>query len=360
MFKAIDKVISKCAAVTAIGITMAVSLSGCDLVREESDCVASYNIVSFVYDHNMKFADAFDHEVSRVTLFAFDHETGRLVKRIQTRSEDPAEGHSLVLDVQPGEYDLLVWGGDYDPSFDISNGTEGESSFGDFHAYMRRARENGESHVRDKVVPLFHGKVTVTLPYASPSKPNRITVPLIKDTNTVRVVLQQLSGEPVDASDFIFTITDGNGWLNADNTLRDTEKIIYHPYHVKTGSVDINTDPKDLVTGASFASLPAFTFPTRSALTTALAEFSVGRLTTVADPILHITRPDGKTVLSVNIRDYALLVKGETNGDMDTQEYLDRQDEYNMTFFLDKDYEWVSTVVIINDWRIIRNEGEIS
>lgn len=40
---------------------------------------------------------------------------------------------------------------------------------------------------------------------------------------------------------------------------------------------------------------------------------------------------------------------------MTPQEYLDRQDEYNMTFFLDKDYEWVSSIVIINDWRIIRN-----
>lgn len=358
MFKAIDKVISKFIAVTALGVTMTMSLSSCGLINEESDCVASYNIVNFVYDHNMKFADAFGNEVERVTLFAFDRKTGRLVKRIQSRREDLGQGNSVVLDVEPGEYDLLVWGGDYDDSFDITPGKLEETTLSELHAYMRRVQENEEAHVRDKVSPLYHGLITVDLPYASPSHPNYVTVPLVKDTNTVRVVLQQLSGEPVDASEFIFTITDANGWLNSDNTLRGTEKITYHPFHIKTGSVDINTDPKDFATKRG--SFPSLQFPTRSSLTAALAEFSVGRLTTVADPILHITRTDGKTVLSVNIRDYALLVKGETNRDMGTQEYLDRQDEYNMTFFLDRNYKWISTVVIINDWRIIFHEGEIS
>lgn len=345
---------------------MAVALTGCDLVREESDCVASYNIVNFVYDYNLKYADAFDHEVERVTLFAFDHESGVLVKRIQTLSADLDADHSLVLDVEPGDYDLLVWAGDYDDSFDIAAGEEGVSTLEEMHAFMHRTEESGSAHVRSELASLYHGLVSVALPYASPSRPNRVTVPLVKDTNAVRVVLQQISGEPVDASDFNFTITDANGWLNSDNSLRDTERITYHPFHLQTGTVDINNNPEDLpgsglraeALSAVFpAAFPATLSDSRSALTAALAEFSVGRLTTQADPILHITRQDGSTVLSVNIRDYALLVKGETHRDMDPQEYLDRQDEYNMTFFLDRNSKWMSTVVVINDWRIIFNEG---
>lgn len=362
MFKSIDKAISKFLATAACGAALAVTLSGCDLVREESDCVASYNIVNFVYDYNLKYADAFDHEVERVTLFAFDHDSGVLVKRIQTLSADLDADHSMVLDVEPGDYDLLVWAGDYDDSFDIAAGEEGVSTIEDFHAYMHRTEESGSAHVRSQLASLYHGLVSVALPYGSPSRPNHVTVPLVKDTNAVRVVLQQISGEPVDASDFNFTVTDANGWLNSDNSLRDTERITYHPFHLQTGTVDINNNPEDLPGNgmraqALSAALPSATSGTRSALTAALAEFSVSRLTTQANPILHITRQDGSTVLSVNIRDYALLVKGETHRDMDPQEYLDRQDEYNMTFFLDKDSKWMSTVVVINDWRIIFNEG---
>lgn len=364
MYKSIGKVISKFLATAAVGAAMAVTLTGCDLVREESDCVASYNIVNFVYDYNLKYADAFDHEVDRVTLFAFDHESGLLVKRIQTLTTDLDADHSMVLDVEPGDYDLLVWAGDYDDSFDIATGEEGVTTLEEMHAYMHRTEESGAAHVRSRLASLYHGLVSVALPYASPSRPNRVTVPLVKDTNAVRVVLQQISGEPVDASDFNFTITDANGWLNSDNTLRGTESITYHPFHLQTGTVDINNNPEDLprsgmrgeTVHAIFHSTPS---GSRSALTAALAEFSVGRLTTIADPVLHITRQDGSTVLSVNIRDYALLVKGETHRDMDPQEYLDRQDEYNMTFFLDKDSKWMSTVVVINDWRIIFNEGPV-
>lgn len=345
-------------------VAAAFAFTGCSYVREESDCVASYNIVNFVYDYNMKFADAFDHEVKRVTLFAFDHDSGVLVKRIRTASADLDAGNGMVLDVEPGSYDLLVWAGEYDESFEIAAGEEGVSTLADFDAYMRRSVEEGTAHVRDELESLYHGLISVSLPYASPSRPNYVTVPLKKDTNAVRVVLQQMSGEPVNADDFIFTITDGNGWLNSDNTLRGADPIIYHPHYLQTGSVDINKDPEDLHNPGSNPAQKPGKMPvqmpgSRSALTAALAEFSVGRLTTLTDPILHITRRDGSTVLSVNIRDYALLVKGTANRDMSTQEYLDRQDEYNMTFFLDKDSKWLSTVVVINDWRIIFNEGPI-
>ena len=39
---------------------------------------------------------------------------------------------------------------------------------------------------------------------------------------------------------------------------------------------------------------------------------------------------------------------------MDDQEYLDRQDEYNLTFFLDENNDWhMTSGIIINSWRIV-------
>jgi hypothetical protein len=75
-----------------------------------------------------------------------------------------------------------------------------------------------------------------------------------------------------------------------------------------------------------------------------------------SSPILTIWNvEEQKRVLSIPIADYALLVKGHYNKDMADQEYLDRQDEYNMTFFLDEDGNWLSSSIIVNSWRVVFN-----
>ena len=35
---------------------------------------------------------------------------------------------------------------------------------------------------------------------------------------------------------------------------------------------------------------------------------------------------------------------------------IDRQDEYNMTFFLDESMKWINTRIIINDWVVRFND----
>lgn len=45
----------------------------------------------------------------------------------------------MALDVEPGSYDLLVWAGEYDESFEIAAGEEGVSTLADFarnHIYQ--------------------------------------------------------------------------------------------------------------------------------------------------------------------------------------------------------------------------------
>jgi len=55
---------------------------------------------------------------------------------------------------------------------------------------------------------------------------------------------------------------------------------------------------------------------------------------------------------------YLLLTEAEGH-DMTQQEYLDRQDEYNMTFFLDENMKWINTSIIINDWVVRFNEMDM-
>jgi hypothetical protein len=64
-------------------------------------------------------------------------------------------------------------------------------------------------------------------------------------------------------------------------------------------------------------------------------------------------------VFSIPVKDYVLMVKGYENAQMADQEYLDRQDEYNMTFFLDERDRWYDAYIYINSWRVVLQKNAI-
>lgn len=350
MFSKLSKTISNTIMSLGAVCAMALSLPSCLLVYDDTDCVESYNLVKFVFDHNMSFADAFDHEVEAVSMLVFDAETGLLVRRMDVPHAELTDDNSAVLSIQPGWYDILVWGGKHGDHFDIPQGEAGKSTLADFHCRtLRDIDDDGSHHVRTDLAGLYHALVHVELPFASPTVPNYLTIKLKKNTNTFRIVLQDDGGEPIDESKYNFIITDNNGWLNHDNSLRDLEQLTYHPWYTFSGNVEVNKNPVD-ANGAKVAPQP------RSGYGAALAELTTGRLVTENKPMLTITRKDdGVTVLSIPVIDYALLVKGFYHKDISDQEYLDRQDEYNMTFFLHNG-KWASSTIIINNWRIVHND----
>ena len=96
-------------------------------------------------------------------------------------------------------------------------------------------------------------------------------------------------------------------------------------------------------------------------LSAVVAEFSVNRLMATHQPYLTVRRTnrDHAVLFRIPIVDYALLVKGNYNSKMDNQEYLDRQDEYNMTFFLDNDRNWISTIIYVNSWRVVLSNPDL-
>ena len=76
--------------------------------------------------------------------------------------------------------------------------------------------------------------------------------------------------------------------------------------------------------------------------------------------MLSVTNKEsGEEVLRLPLADYALIVKGYYHKDMTNQEYLDRQDEYSLTLFLDEG-EWVSSQIVINGWRVVINNTELN
>lgn len=361
--------------------TLLASLTSCDnaIYDDEGDCDVIYRL-RFRYDMNMKFADAFSHEVKSVRLYAFDTDD-KLVWQTEESGERLAqEGYDIILPLQPGDYKLMAWCGlDNGESFTVP-----QIDLGDTRDPLQ-CRLNRTQHPEDGAVstedlhPLFHGTLEVNLPEDINGGEYVYTMPLTKDTNVFRVVLQHLSGKDIEADDFTFKIEDNNGWLHHDNSLLDDENITYHAWSKYSGSAGVDAPEARLSEGLSVVRCQMKIRETENgkrktengtrAITdvkVAVAELTVSRLvqrdwTVNPKPMLTIRKADdGELVARIPIIDYALLVKGNYNRDMSDQEYLDRQDEYNMTFFLDENNHWLSTTIIINSWRVVLNSGELS
>lgn len=309
---------------------------GCGAIYEESDCTESATTFTFTYTMNLKHSDAFDWSVKSVHVLMFDTD-GVLRYKWRLPKADLNGGNSLSVNVRPGDYDVLTWAGDYHLSAVVNDGTIGETHLEDFHLFVNRKEEG---HINESIEDFFHCLRRVHLPYASPKNPHQENFDLTKDTNSVNIVLQQLSGDPVDMKELDITVTDANGWLSHDNNLREDMTLTYHPWHLTSGSVELEKT-KGLPTTRD------------SSLGAMVGNFTVSRLMTTSNPMVTVRRKDGTKVFSVPLVDYALLVKGKYDDGMPDQEYLDRQDEYNMTFFLDENLNWLSTEIIINDWRVV-------
>lgn len=326
----------------ALILAMAAGLSvvSCDdvIYDYEGDCTAHYR-VGFRYDHNMKWADAFAHEVESVTLNLVDG-NGNVVWQ-RTEPVDPLSGHPYAMDVDvaPGCYSLLAWAGDANQmSFEFGNtSTRGCA---DLTARLNRTREDSGEAVSDRRLSrLFHGHVA-DVEFPDTEGEHRMEVPLVKNTNYVKVVLQQVAGQPLDIDDLDVTITDDNGMMEWDNSLRHEETITYRPWALTPIAADL---------GAS------------TDYNGVMAEFSTARLMVENRNDARLTvrnRATGTTIFSVKLIEFLLLVKGEYNRGMDDQEYLDRQDAYDLVFFLDEGHRWMDTYIYINSWKVVLQDIE--
>ncbi|MDE6535395.1 MAG: FimB/Mfa2 family fimbrial subunit [Muribaculaceae bacterium] len=339
------------AAVAAMGFT------SCGLINDESDCVESANIFEFSYTKNLKFADAFRAEVKSVTLLGFD-KSGTLVYAQRARqSEMGPEGNQMAVNLAPGEYDFLVWAGDYDDHFDIASAKIGESKLTDFTCRLLTDDSHPDSpsapethgHSAKPLEHLFHALVSLNLTYASPSNPNIHKIDLTKDTNSIRVMLQQQSAQSeLTADDFIFEITDRNAHLNHDNSMHSDKTkghVMYHPWHLAEGSTEYETDSRADATGR---------------INVVLAELTTSRLHPSNNTILTVRKRDtGKLLFSIPLQKYSLMIRNQAFASMSDEEYLDRQDNFSLTFILDENQQWTSVKINVLDWRVIYNNTDL-
>jgi hypothetical protein len=336
-------------------------LTACNSVYQyEGDCSVNYRL-QFVDDIKLNFSDAFHQEVNSLTVYVFNEDGTYVCSKSESGATlHPADGqYSMNLsDLPAGNYHLVAWGGLEDNNaFRVPELTPGVSKLDDLTCTLNRVPgADGVDLVNTDLDPLFHGMLDITIPEVNTEGTYYFTMSLLKNTNSVNVVLQQLNGESLNSDDYDFIIEADNGHLNHDNSiLNDEPKFIYTSWNQQGGVAAISAAKQN----ATKADNEDYT-----QVSAVVANLTISRIVERDDwseytrPTLTVyNRATQSVVLSIPLIDYALLIRGNYPRIASSQDYLDRQDEYNMTFFLNNG-QWLSNEIIINSWKIMFLDNE--
>lgn len=324
---------------SAVSIAAITGFTSCDSVIYDDleECRQGVEL-RFVYDYNMEFANAFPSQVDCLTVFFYDEEGNYITTRTENSEVLHDENYRMVMDLEPGKYHVIAYGGMYCDSSSFEWTSDPEST--PMENLQTRLKPSClTSPVGTNLHPLFYGvlelDVEKDLFAYQPA-----TVYMMKDTNNLRIVLQQNNGEPVNNQLFDFSITDDNTLMAWNNDVIPTQPVTYEPW--ARGNVVAGTwDDTDQAVQVGFA------------------EISFPRLVTSNQPMLTITRRDnGNTIIHIPLIKYLLLLKSENYKNMPAQEFLDRESRWSMIFFLDRNMVWLETRIVINGWVVRLNDTE--
>lgn len=329
----------KGACVTALTAFALTTLPSCEKIYEDLDPCPQGLRIRFVYDWNMEFANAFPSQVDCLTVFIYDKEGNWITTRNNiNHSQLSDENWRMTIDLDPGQYTILAYGGmDCEQS---SFSFTGNPQTAGLHNVGVELKESClTSPVGTELHPLFYGKIDTevvdnAMDYCD------VTVDMMKDTNNLRVLLQQANGEPIDNADFEFKVIDNNTRFNWDNTLLPAPSATYYPW------ARGNAIPGEL--------------PDDTPASLAWAEMSFPRLVVSSSPRLQVTHiaTDAKTI-DIPLNNYLLLLKSQRFENMKSQDFLDRESRWSMIFFLDSNLKWIQTTIVINDWVVRINDTEL-
>lgn len=311
--------------------------------------------VQFRYTYNMKGGNAFGNETSHVRVYIFD-DAGRFVSQHWEEGNHILNSFRMHLPSLPaGEYTLVAWARSTTETGEYANlefpDLQPGTTLDDLTARVRRDNENS---CRNRLNSLLNGtlKITVT------GRPQTEIIDMLKCTNTIRVILMPYSaGQLLNAEDYEFRIEGKNGWLSYDASPYKEDALTYRPYYKET----LNAPVESAISSAHVKGLPGTKAGTNAggAITKAgnaidnavVAELNTSRLFYENNPRFIIRdRKNNQEVMNLNLTWFlSLQAIGEHEARWSNQEYLDRQDEYAMTFFIDGT-TWLQTRIIVNGW----------
>lgn len=306
--------------------------------------------LQFKYDYNVQRADMFNDHVGGLSVFVYD-EQGNFIARhdayndaVSQPLKDP--NYAMRINLEPGKYrfatfafqkkyeDALAQPG---AKFQIALPQQGDNITA-LHA--RLDREQGKVNNQSQPLDTLWQGLSNELVEVKDLQVTRHTIGLVRDTKQLTISLHQLDA-PADihAEDFSYQITDANGYINHDNSLLPDEELTYTPY--KTWTTEFTT--------------PEGTVQERTAHAAMMFSRLVLHPATENDKnaILSIwNKKTGEEVVRINLADFLAQGRGAFEAmNYSAQEFLDREYDYKLDFFLKGDkWQYVKLGISILDW----------
>lgn len=364
---------------------MAVALTGalaasCDktIYDDGIDCENEV-YVHLKYDYNIQRADMYAEHAGYAIIFALDENEKVVAQQTVQKSGSLMENPVKFGNLKPGNYHFVAMAmqrpyeqlaGEKGARFRANLPQEG----GDIRSLEVKLDRNAEA-VND-----FHaveapavgldtlwigrstGRLEVKVPYTEKSI-YRDTISLVRDTKYLNLTLHQLENR-ADIHDSLYAvrITDANGWLGWDNELKADDKLLYTPHAQWTTALSEK--------GVAYMSdQEAALAPADDPIVERAAHFEISfsRLMYYAtaaqgkNAVLQITNKETQEVVAeVNLPYYLAFARNAYEAyHYSPQEYLDREYQYNLDFFLQKErWEYMSLRVNILPW-VMRFQNEV-
>jgi len=342
--------ISRTAAFGTI-VALGSMLSSCnDLMHDDLPPCDMGVDLQFKYDYNVQRADMFNDHVGGVSVFVYD-EQGNFIARHDAYNDATSQplkdpNYAMRINLEPGKYrfatfafqkkyeDALAQPG---AKFQIALPQQGDNITA-LHA--RLDREQGKVNNQSQPLDTLWQGLSNELVEVKDLQVTRHTIGLVRDTKQLTISLHQLDAPAdINADDFSYQITDANGYINYDNSLLPDEELTYTPY--KTWTTEFTT--------------PEGTVQER----TAHAALMFSRLVlhpvteNEKNAILSIwNKKTGEEVVRINLADCLAQGRGAfENMNYSAQEFLDREYDYKLDFFLKGDqWQYMQLGISILDW----------
>lgn len=326
---------------TILILFITLAFSSC-VYENTDDC--GYVNVGFDYSYNIHSSNAFGNQADHVVLYVFD-QNDKLIYKESGDNENKSNSFAMRTNqLEAGKYKFVAWAKSDDiiheeADFQVPDLVVGVSRLDELTYYMKRKNDIQADELNNMLVGMVESEIGIS------NETQNVVVPMGKVNKKIRLILLPYNGGTnLDVDDYSFRIIDeiGSGHINYDFSLLKDHAVTYRPYHIE------NVVPSPKETTKSGATIDR----------AAVVEINTSRLMVDNDPRLVIaTKDDGKELIKVHLPWFLGLSKMEDFDSWDLQTYLDCQDEYTITFFLDGD-TWMKGTIIINGWVINNLEVE--
>lgn len=330
-------------------------VASCDWIKEDlPECPPTELRLRFVYDYNVMQADLFKDHVGAVRVYVFDKDDKLVMTKEETSQKAlQTYGYEMTIngdELPEGDYRLvtvafqnpaaMAAAGD-GAKFRIASMSPGDpisklnitldSNLG---ADGRRYVVNAGNPLDTLWMNIADNRVKMQARQSA-----HATVNLMRDTKNLNVTLRQL-GEPetMDCADYEVTVSDRNGLLSYDNNPLGNEEIVYTPY--ATWNTEYRLTDGTLSDRAAHASL------------------SLSRLVYNAEWQMNArlqirNRKSGVVVADVNLPEYLQSGRSALEKRYGEQEFLDREYDYKLDFFLKGDtWTYVDISISVLGWKV--------